>query len=574
MLAKLTCRGRDYPAAVARAKRALAEFRIRGVSTNISFLQAVLEDPAFVAGDLSTSFIDERPQLVRGRVSKDRGTKILNWLADVTVNQPNGPAPTSDQPGREAAGTSTCRRPAPDGSRQRLLELGPVGFAAALRAQTAARGHRDHLPRRPPVAARDARAHQGPRRGRAVRRPHDARSCSRSRPGAARPTTSRSGSSARIRGSGSPPSARPCPTSNIQMLLRGRNTVGYTPYPTEVTDAFIREAAATGVDIFRIFDALNDVDQMRPAIDAVLATGHAGRRGRPLLHGRPARPRRGPLHARLLPRPRRRDRRRRCPHPRDQGHGRPSPRRRPPSGSCPRSASASTCPCTCTPTTRRAGSWRRCSPRAAPASTRSTWRARRWPAPRASRPPPSLVAALAHTERDTGISLQAVRRPRAVLGGRAPHLQAVRVGPARPHRPRVPPRDPRRPALEPAPAGDRARPRRRVRAHRGHVRRGEPDPRPRAEGDAVVEGGRRPRPAPRRGQGRSGRLRGEPREVRHARLGDRLHGGRARRPAGRLAGAVPHEGARRQGRAHRRHRADRRAARRPSRPTPRPAEPR
>ncbi|NUT58978.1 MAG: pyruvate carboxylase, partial [Agromyces sp.] len=65
------------------------------------------------------------------------------------------------------------------------------------------------------------------------------------------------------------------PNINIQMLLRGRNTVGYTPYPTEVTDAFVREAAATGVDIFRIFDALNDVDQMRPAIDSVLATGHA-----------------------------------------------------------------------------------------------------------------------------------------------------------------------------------------------------------------------------------------------------------------------------------------------------------
>ena len=63
MLAKLTCRGRDFPAAVARAKRALAEFRIRGVSTNIPFLQAVLDDPAFVAGDLSTSFIEERPQL-------------------------------------------------------------------------------------------------------------------------------------------------------------------------------------------------------------------------------------------------------------------------------------------------------------------------------------------------------------------------------------------------------------------------------------------------------------------------------------------------------------------------------
>ena len=65
------------------------------------------------------------------------------------------------------------------------------------------------------------------------------------------------------------------PNINIQMLLRGRNTVGYTPYPTEVTDAFVREASATGVDIFRIFDALNDVEQMRPAIESVLETGHS-----------------------------------------------------------------------------------------------------------------------------------------------------------------------------------------------------------------------------------------------------------------------------------------------------------
>ena len=65
------------------------------------------------------------------------------------------------------------------------------------------------------------------------------------------------------------------PNICLQMLLRGRNTVGYTPYPTEVTDAFVQEAAATGIDIFRIFDALNDVGQMRPAIDAVRATGTA-----------------------------------------------------------------------------------------------------------------------------------------------------------------------------------------------------------------------------------------------------------------------------------------------------------
>jgi len=65
------------------------------------------------------------------------------------------------------------------------------------------------------------------------------------------------------------------PNVAIQMLLRGRNTVGYTPYPTEVTDAFVAEATATGIDIFRIFDALNNVDQMRPAIDAVLSTDSA-----------------------------------------------------------------------------------------------------------------------------------------------------------------------------------------------------------------------------------------------------------------------------------------------------------
>ena len=63
------------------------------------------------------------------------------------------------------------------------------------------------------------------------------------------------------------------PNICLQMLLRGRNTVGYTPYPTEVTEAFVQEAAATGIDVFRIFDALNDVEQMRPAIEAVRATG-------------------------------------------------------------------------------------------------------------------------------------------------------------------------------------------------------------------------------------------------------------------------------------------------------------
>ncbi|MEJ3406023.1 pyruvate carboxylase [Rathayibacter sp. YIM 133350] len=273
MLAKLTCRGRDFPAAVARARRALAEFRIRGVSTNIPFLQAVLEDPDFQHGDLSTSFIDERPGLVRGRPSKDRGTKILNWLADVTVNQPNGARPIGGNP-IDKLPSIDLSTPAPDGSRQRLLELGPAGFAAALRAQQ-------------PLAVTDTTfrdAHQSLLATR-VR----TRDLAAVAPYVARMTPQLLSVEAwggatydvALRFLGEDPWERlaslrqALPNINIQMLLRGRNTVGYTPYPTAVTEAFVAEAAATGIDIFRIFDALNDVGQMRPAIDAVLAEGHA-----------------------------------------------------------------------------------------------------------------------------------------------------------------------------------------------------------------------------------------------------------------------------------------------------------
>ena len=119
MLVKLTCRGRDFATAVARARRALAEFRIRGVSTNIPFLQAVVNDPDFRAGRVTTSFIDERPYLLTARTPADRGTKILNYLADVTVNQPHGPRPSTVYPqdklprdrsrrGATARAASTC----------------------------------------------------------------------------------------------------------------------------------------------------------------------------------------------------------------------------------------------------------------------------------------------------------------------------------------------------------------------------------------------------------------------------------------------------------------------------------
>src|SRR4051794_5555092 len=272
MLVKLTCRGRSFEAAVARARRALAEFRIRGVSTNIPFLQAVLEDPDFIAGDISTAFIEERPGLLTTHAPADRGTKLLRWLAEVTVNKPWGEAPTRLDPGVKRPVGIDLSVPSPQGSRQRLLELGLEGFAADLRSRVrtevtdttfrdahqsllATRVRTKDLLRIAPYVGRmtpellsvecwGGGAYDGALRFFAED-PWE-------RPAALRYNM-----------------PRPCP----QMLLRGGNTVGYTPYPTKVTTSFVAEAAAVGIDIFRIFDALNDIDQMRPAIDAVRETG-------------------------------------------------------------------------------------------------------------------------------------------------------------------------------------------------------------------------------------------------------------------------------------------------------------
>ena len=136
LLVKLTCRGRTFETAVARAQRAVAEFRIRGVATNIPFLQAVLADPDFRAGTITTSFIEQRPQLLTSHTSGDRGTKLLAYLADVTVNKPHGDRPSAIYP-RDKLPDIDMTAPIPEGSRQRLATLGPDGFARALRDQSA-----------------------------------------------------------------------------------------------------------------------------------------------------------------------------------------------------------------------------------------------------------------------------------------------------------------------------------------------------------------------------------------------------------------------------------------------------
>ncbi len=272
MLVKLICRGRDFSTAVARARRALAEFRIRGVATNIPFLQAVLEDADFAAGDLSTSFIDERPGLLAARGSGDRGTRLLRWLAETTVNKPWGEAPTTFDPAAKLPAGVDLDADAPDGSRQRLQRLGAVGFAKALRDSvqvevtdtTFRDAHQSLLATR--VRTRDLLL-PAPYLARMTPELFSVECWG----GATYDVALRFLGEdpwerlARLR--------RAMPGQCLQMLLRGRNTVGYTPYPTAVTEGFVAEAAEVGIDIFRIFDALNDVEQMRPAIEAVRNTG-------------------------------------------------------------------------------------------------------------------------------------------------------------------------------------------------------------------------------------------------------------------------------------------------------------
>jgi pyruvate carboxylase len=272
MLVKLTCRGRDFSTAVTRARRGLAEFRIRGVSTNIPFLQAVVDDPDFRAGRVTTSFIDERPHLLTAHIPADRGTKMLNYLAEVTVNTQYG-GQTRVYPQDKLPELDLQTTPKP-GSKQRLTELGPEGFAKWLRDSPAV-GLTDTTFRDAHQSLLATRVRTS---GLLVVAPYIARMMpellSMECWGGATYDVA-------LRFLKEDPWERlaalreAVPNVCLQMLLRGRNTVGYTPYPETVTKAFVEEATATGIDIYRIFDALNNVDSMRPAIDAVRETGLA-----------------------------------------------------------------------------------------------------------------------------------------------------------------------------------------------------------------------------------------------------------------------------------------------------------
>ena len=270
LLVKLTARGPDLQAAARRARRALAEFRVRGVATNMAFLGALLSDEDFLAGRANTSFIDERPHLTATNTGKDRASRLLSLLADTTVNRPHGPPPAVSDPRTKLPPLADSEPP--NGSRQRLRELGAEAFARHLRDSkilqvtdtTMRDAHQslfatrmrtsDMLAAAPHIAASmpqlfSAEVWGGATFDVALRFLHE-------------DPWERL---ARLR--------EALPNVCLQMLLRGQNAVGYTRYPPDVVRSFVGEAVASGLDIFRIFDANNDVGQMRSAIEATLEVG-------------------------------------------------------------------------------------------------------------------------------------------------------------------------------------------------------------------------------------------------------------------------------------------------------------
>lgn len=257
---------------VARMTRALREYRIRGVATNLAFLENVLTHPDFVANRYTTKFIDDTPRLLSPGKRRDRATKLLTYIADVTVN---GHPDMKDLPrppvhARPAKAPPVSGIP-PEGTRQILEQRGADGLAKWIREQPQAL--------LTDTTMRDAHQSLLATRMRGIDMVQVAASYAQLTPqllslecwgGATFDVAMRFlwedpwERLERIR--------ERAPNLCTQMLLRGANGVGYTNYPDNVVRLFIKEAAR-GIDIFRVFDCLNWVENMRVAIDAVIESG-------------------------------------------------------------------------------------------------------------------------------------------------------------------------------------------------------------------------------------------------------------------------------------------------------------
>ena len=273
LLVKMIATAPTPEKAIARMDRALREFRIRGVATNIAFVENLLKHPNFLNDTCTTKFIDTSPELFVFKKRRDRATKILTYIADITVN---GHPETAGRP-TPSVRTHTPRPPhansAPErGLRQMLLEQGPQAVAQWMKNErrllitdtTMRDGHQSLLATRmrsidmlrvaPAYAGNLPQLFSVECWGGATfdvayrflqecpwQRLRDLRAA--------------------------------MPNHLLQMLLRGANGVGYTTYPDNVVKSFVAQAAKTGVDVFRVFDSLNWVENMRVAMDAVNEAG-------------------------------------------------------------------------------------------------------------------------------------------------------------------------------------------------------------------------------------------------------------------------------------------------------------
>lgn len=268
LLVKVTASGGTPQEAISRMDRALREFRIRGVATNLTFLEAIIGHEKFRDNSYTTRFIDSTPELFAQVKRQDRATKLLTYLADVTVN---GHPETKGRalPKKSAKPVVPyIDAPVPDGTKQLLDKLGPKGFAEWMRNEKR-------------VLLTDTTMRDGHQSLLATRmRTHDiariASVYSKALPqllslecwgGATFDVSMRFLTEdpwerlALIR--------EGAPNLLLQMLLRGANGVGYKNYPDNVVKYFVRQAARGGVDLFRVFDCLNWVDNMRVSMDAV-----------------------------------------------------------------------------------------------------------------------------------------------------------------------------------------------------------------------------------------------------------------------------------------------------------------
>ncbi|NGO38584.1 pyruvate carboxylase [Limisphaera ngatamarikiensis] len=272
LLVKVTAFGRTFEIACQRMDRALREFRIRGVKTNIPFLENVIRHEVFRRGAATTTMIDDTPELFRFTPRRDRATKLLTFLGEVIVNgnpQAKGWQPKSLPRPRVPA--CDLRQPPPPGTRQLLLELGPKKFSEWILAQervlitdtTFRDAHQSLLATRLRTYDMEQVA------GVLARRVPNLFSLEMW--GGAKFDTS-------MRFLHEDPWVRlrrlreQIPNICFQMLFRGANAVGYSNYPDNVVAGFVKHAAAQGIDLFRIFDSLNYLPNLKVAMEAVQET--------------------------------------------------------------------------------------------------------------------------------------------------------------------------------------------------------------------------------------------------------------------------------------------------------------